>query len=209
MDVEGRGWDLRDAVIAAGVIAGVVFALVELTGSDIDTQAAQTGYTALAVVLFTAFGSAGVALTRWQPRFALFGLVSATLSLLSCGAIVVTLWNGESSIFGFGFGGTSGTVGGITVLLAITASAACVLLATVRSGEDSGTRLVRVAGIGALALFDALVVLAILDDNIDIGARVYALIATVYVIATAVLLTLRLLPTREEVPAPTGSSNRE
>jgi hypothetical protein len=201
MGVKSRGWDVRDVVIVAGVVAGVVFALIELTGSDLDRHAAQTGYTALAVVLFTAFGSVGLALTRWQPRFALFGLVTATLSLLSCGAIVVTLWNGES-IFGFGFGGTSGTVGGVTILLAITASAACVLLATARSGEDGGTRLVRVAGIGALGLFDALAVLAILDDGLDIGARVYALIATVYVVATAVLLVLRLLPTRGEAPAP-------
>jgi len=202
MDAGSRTWDLRDAVIAVGVIAGVVFALIELTGSDIDRQAAQTGYTALAVVLFTAFGSVGVALTRWQPRLALYGLVTATLSLLACGAIVATLWNGESSIFGFGFGGTSGTVGGVTVLLAITASAACVLLATVRPGEDGGTRLVRRAGIGALALFDALVILAVLDDGIDIGARVYAAVATVYLFATAILLVLRLLPTREEAPAP-------
>lgn len=202
MEARSRAWDLHDAVIVAGVIAGVVFALVALTGSDIDKQAAQTGYTALAVLLFTAFGSVGVALTRWQPHLALYGLVAATLSLLACGAIVAGLWNSESSIFGFGFGGTSGTVGGITVLLAITASAACVLLATARPGEDGGTRLVRGAGIGALALFDVLVILAVLDDGIDIGARVYAAVATVYLFATAILLVLRLLPTREEAPAP-------
>jgi hypothetical protein len=201
MAAEGRTWDIRDAVIVAGVIAGVVFALVELTGSDIDKQAAQTGYTAFAVVLFTAFGSVGLALARWQPRFALFGLVTATLALLSCGAIVASLWSSDSSLFGFGFGGSSGTVAGITVLLAVSTSAACVLLATACAGEDGGTRLVRIAGVGALALFDALVVLAILDDGIDIGPRVYAVVATVYVFGTAILLVLRLLPAREEAPA--------
>ncbi len=201
MEVGGRGWDVRDAVIAVGVLLGVVFALIELTGSDLDRHAAQTGYTALAVVLFTAFGSVGVALAHWQPRFAIFGAMTATLALLACGAMVVSVWNGEPSLFGFGFSGTSGTVSSVTDLLAIAGSAACVLLATVRPGKDAGTRLVRIAGIGALAFFVAIVVLQILDGGIDIGARVYAIIATVYVVATAVLLVLRLLPTRDELLA--------
>lgn len=200
MGVErGRGWGLRNAVIATGMVAGLVFILVELTGSDIDKQASQTGGVALAVVLFTAFGSAGVALAHWQPRFALFGAVTATLSLLACGATIVSTWDNGPFLLGFGFSGTSGTVGGITDLLAIATSATCVLLATFRPSEDGGTRLVRAAAIGALALFVALAILAIVDDGVDIGARVYAIIATVYVVATAILLVLRLLPTE---PAP-------
>ena len=200
MGVESRTWDLRDAVIAIGVIAGVVFALIELTGSDIDRQAGQTIYTALAVVIFTAFGSVGAALMHWQPRFALFGALTATLALLGGGATIVSLWNGGSLFFGLG--GTSGTVVGITVLLAISASAICVLLATVRPGEDGGTRLVRIAAGGALALLIGLAILAIVDHGIDIGPRVYALLATVYLFATAILLVLRLLPTREEALTP-------
>jgi hypothetical protein len=198
MDVERRGWDVRDLVIVIGVLAGVVFALVELTGSDVDIEAAQTGYTALTVGWFTTFGSVGLALAHWQPRFALFGALSATLSLLAGGATIASLWGQGSSGLGFGFGGTSGTVGGITIMLAISTAAACVLLATVRPGEDGGTRLVRVAAIGALALTLALAILAILDHSIDIGPRVYAILATAYVIGTTILLVLRLLPTREE-----------
>jgi uncharacterized membrane protein len=201
MDVTDRDWDIRDAVIAGGVIAGVIFALIELTGSGIDRHASQIGYSALAVVLFTAFGSVGIALVHWQPRFAMFGLVSATLSLLACGAIVASIWSGEPSLLGLEFGGTSGRVGAVTDLLAITASAACVLLATARLAEDGATRLVRIAAVGALMLFDAIVILAILDDNVDIGPRVYALISTVYVFGAAILLVLRLLPAREEAPA--------
>jgi hypothetical protein len=200
MDAENARWDLRDAVIAGGVLAGMVFALIELTGSDIDKQAGQTFYTGLAVVLFTSFGSVGVALARWQPRFALFGAVSSALSLLGAGATVVSLWNSGASPFGFGFSRTSGTVWGITVMLAISSAAACVLLATIRSGGDGGTRLVRAVAIGALTLIVTLVILAIAIDSIDIGARVYALTATAYVVATAVLLILRLLPTREDSP---------
>jgi hypothetical protein len=196
--VRGRGWDRRDSTIAAGVVAGLVFVLVELTGSDIDTHAAQTLSTALAVVLFTVFGSAGVALAHWQRRLALFGAVTATLALLALGATVVSIWNGGPSLFGFGFNGTGGTVGGITDLLAIASSVACVLLATVRPGEDVGTRMVRLVAIGALALFIALAILAIVDHNLGIGVRVYAIVATVFVVATAVLLALRLLPAGEE-----------
>jgi hypothetical protein len=193
---------LRDSVIAAGVVAGVVFVLIELTGSDIDKQASQVGGVALALVLFTVFGATGVALAHWQPRFVVFGAVTATLSLLACGATVILTWSSGPSLFGFGFSGTSGTVAGIADLLAITSSAACVLLATVRPGEDAGTRLVRVAAIGALALFVALAILAIVVDGVDIGARVYAIIAIAYVVGTAVVLVLRLLPSREDLPAP-------
>jgi hypothetical protein len=202
MGVEhGRGWNLRDLVIAVGVVVGLVFVSIELTGSDIDRQASQTLGTALAVILFTVFGAAGVALVHWQPRFALFGAVTATLSLLALGATVVSIWKNDAFLFGFGFGGTSGTVGGITVLLAIASSATCVLLATVRPGEDGGTRLVRIAAIAALALFIALAILAIVDHDVDIGSRVYAILATVYVVGAAVLLVLRLLPTGEDFPA--------
>jgi len=188
-------------MIAAGAVAGLVFVLIELTGSDVDRHAAQTLSVALAVVLFTAFGSVGIALAHWQRRFALFGTVTATLSLLALGATVVSVWNGGPSLFGFGFNGTSGTVGGITDLLAIASSATCVLFATVRPGEDVGTRLVRVVAIGALALFVGLTIVAIVD-SLDISSRVYAIIATIYVVATVVLIALRLLPIGEEAPAP-------
>jgi hypothetical protein len=197
----GRGWNLRDAVIAVGVVVGLVFVSIELTGSDIDRQASQTLGTALAVILFTVFGAAGVALAHWQPRFAMFGAVTATLSLLALGAAVVSIWKNDGFLFGFGFGGTSGTVGGITVLLAIASSATCVLLATVRPGEHGGTRLVRIAAIGALALFIALAILVIVDHDVDIGSRVYAILATVYVVGAAILLILRLLPAEEDFPA--------
>jgi hypothetical protein len=203
MELErGRGWDRRDLMIAAGVVVGLVFVLVELTGSRIDTHAARTISTALAVVLFTVFGSVGVALAHWQRRFALFGAMTATLSLLAFGATVVSVWNGGPSLFGFGFNGTSGTVGGITDLLAIASSAACVLLATVRPGEDVGTQWVRFVAIGALALFIVLAILAIVDHSLGISVRVYAIVATVYLVATVVLLALRLLPAGEEAPAP-------
>jgi hypothetical protein len=75
----GQGWSLRDGVIAAGVALGTVFALVELTGSDVDEEAAKTLYTAPAVVLFTIPGSAGVALAHLQPRYALFVYVIASV----------------------------------------------------------------------------------------------------------------------------------
>jgi uncharacterized membrane protein len=199
---EGKGWDRRDGVIAIGVIAGLVFILIELTGADIDKQASQTITTALALVLFTAFGSVGVALAHWQPRYALFGAVTAILSLLAVGATVASIWSSGPSLLGFGFGGTGGTAGGITDILAIACSASCVLLATVRPGENGRNQMVRVVAIGALALFIALAILAIVDRGVDIGARVYAIIATVYVVADVILFILRLLPDGEDSPAP-------
>ncbi len=199
--VESRDLDRRDAVVAGGVIAGLAFILIELTGSGIDRQAPQTIGTALAIVLFTSFGSVGVALAHWEPRFALFGAITAILSLLALGATIVSTWSNGPSLFLFGFSGTSGTVGGVTDLLAIACSAICVLLATVRPGEDGNSRVVRVVAVGALGLLIALAILAIVDRDIDIGVRVYAITATVYVVASAVLFILRLFPAGEDAPA--------
>jgi hypothetical protein len=194
----GSGWGVRETVIAVGTVAALLFVLIDLTGSDIDTHASQVGGIALAMVLFTVFGSAGVALAHRQPRFALFGAVTATLSLLAFGATVVLTWDSGPFLFGLGFGGGGGTAAGITDLLAISTAAICVLLATMRTGEDAGTKLVRVGGIGSLALLIALAILQILVHDVEIGARVYAILATVYVAATAVLLILRLLPLAED-----------
>jgi uncharacterized membrane protein len=193
-----RTWSARDAVIAAGTVAALLFILIDLTGSDIDRHASQVGSIALEMVLFTAFGFAGVALAYWQPRFALLGTTTAALALLAFGATAILTWDGGYILFGFGFSGDAGTVAGITDLLAIAASAICVLLATVRAGEDSGTQLVRIAAVGSLALFVALAILQILVDDVEIGPRVYAILATAYVAATAVLLILRLLPLAED-----------
>ncbi len=199
MNVErGRGWGVRETVIAAGAVAALLFVLIDLTGPNVDQHASQVGGIALAMVLFTVFGSVGVALAHWQPRFALFGAVTATLSLLAFGATAVLTWDSGPFLFGFGFGGDGVTAAGITDLLAFSTSAICVLLGTMRIGEDGGTKLVRVAAIGSLALLIALAILQILVHNVEIGARVYAILAIVYVSATAVLLILRLLPLAED-----------
>jgi uncharacterized membrane protein len=199
VNVEQSGsWGAREAVIAVGAVAGLLFILIDLTGSDIDRHASQVGAIALEMLLFTVFGSAGVALAYWQPRFALLGAVTAALALLAFGATAVLTWDSGPFLFGFGPSGDSGTVAGITDLLAISTSAICVLVGTTRFGEDGGTQLVRVAAIGSLALLVALAILQILVHDVEIGARVYAIIATVYVAATAVLLILRLLPLAED-----------
>src|SRR5207342_1114639 len=116
MNVEqSRGWGLRDTVIAVGVVAALAFILIALVGSDTDSEAARTLGTAFGVVLFTALGSIGIALAHWQPRFALFGAITVTLSLLACGAFIVSVLGDTPSPYGFsGYGGTSATVGTIT-----------------------------------------------------------------------------------------------
>jgi hypothetical protein len=176
------------------MVAALLFIVIALTGSDIDNAASQVGGIALEMLLFTVFGFAGIALAYWEPRFSLLGTGTAALALLGFGATAVLTWDSGSFLFGLGVGGDAATVAGITDLLAIATAAICVLVATVQDGEDGGTRLVRFAAIGSLVLLVALAILQILDDNVDIGPRVYAILATVYVAATAVLLILRLLP---------------
>jgi hypothetical protein len=195
----GRGgtWSARGAVIALGTLAALLFILIALTGSDIDDTASQVGGIAVEMLLFTSLGFAGVALAYWEPRFALLGTATATLALLGFGATAVLTWDSGAFLFGLGVGGDAATVAGITDLLTIATAAICVLVATVQDGEDGGTRLVRFAAIGSLVLLVALAILQILAHDVEIGPRVYAILATAYVAATAVLLILRLLPLAE------------
>lgn len=197
--------NLNGAVLAIAVLAGLFFVLVELTGSGSDAEISKTLSTALALLFFTILGSLGVALIRLQPRFALLGLVATTLALLAFGASVVSIWNNGSFGFGFGLGGTSSKVGGVTFILAIAASGACALLMTARPDDRGDVRLVRFAGIGALALFAGLAIVVIVDSAIHISGRAFAIVATVYVIAGALLLVLRLLQ-GDEHSAPSTES---
>jgi hypothetical protein len=184
-----------------GTVAVLVFVAVELTGSGADEHISQTAGTALATVIFTILGSVGVGFTRLQPRLALLGVVTGILSLLSFGAFVVSIWNQGIFGFGFGFGGTSAQVAWITLLLTFAGAAACALLATTRPEDEGGVRVTRLAGVAALAIFIGLGILEIVIPSTDIGDRVYAYLATVYVVATALLLILRLLPVGEDSPA--------
>jgi hypothetical protein len=193
---QGRDWDLKDVLIGAGVVVGLLFMLIALTGSDVDKESPQTMGTALTLLIFTILGSVGVALVRIQPRFTLLGMVTALLSLLSFGAIAVLIWS-DSSPFSFGFNGTSWKAAGITALLSFATASTSALLMTQRAEEGGRVLLVRQTGIGALALFVGLMILAIVDSAVDIGARVYAIIAVIYVIATVLSILLRLLPADE------------
>jgi hypothetical protein len=176
-----------------GAIAGLIFVLTQLTGTNADTQIAQTLYTVLATSFFMVLGSVGVALIRFRPRFSLLGAATATLSLLAFGAFVASIWSDGSFGFGFGFGGTSAKVAWITLLLAFATSAASALTLVVTDWGDNGFRIVGLAGIGALWLFVGLAILAIADSSVEISARAFAIIATVYVVAAAILLVLRLV----------------
>jgi hypothetical protein len=180
-----------------GTVAVLAFVAVELTGSGADEHISQTAGTALAMVLFTILGSVGVGFTRLQPRLALLGVATAMLSLLSFGAFVVAIWNQGVFGFGFGFSGAGAKVAWITLLLTFATAAACALLATVRPEDEGGVRVTRFAGAAALATFMGLGVLEIAAPSTDIGNRIYAYLATVYVVATALLLLVRLLPRRE------------
>lgn len=184
------------------VVLGAVFVLTQLTGSNVDEHVAQTIATVLVLLLFGALGTCGVALAHWQPRLAPLGIAAATLSLLAGGATIALTWSNTPSFFFLFFDGTSGKVAAIADLLALVSAAACMLLATRRPGEDGGTRLTRIAAVGSLAALVALAILLIVDNDVEIGARVYGVLGAVFAIASAALVVLRLLPLAEDPPAP-------
>jgi len=184
-------------VPVAGAVAGLVFVLTQLTGSDVDENAGRTLYTAVALVVFSALGAVGIGLARLQPRYGMLGAASATLSLLAFGAITVLTWTIDGLGFGFGPGETAIQAAWITAMLAFTTAGACgLILMTGDPDEEDDVRFTRLAGLTALTLLVALGILSIVDSDIEIGSRVYAILATVYVIGAIVALILRLLPRR-------------
>jgi catechol 2,3-dioxygenase-like lactoylglutathione lyase family enzyme len=200
---QGSAWDLRTTLIATGALGGLVFVLTQLTGSDIDRAAAHVGYTAYAMVVFTLLGTVGAALATLRPRFALLGAVTTILSLLSFGALLVLAWRDGDILFGFGAGDrTNAKVLEITVLVASAGAFASALLLLTRRGDGAGTMLVAGAGIAAIAVLAILAILAAADSDVEIEPRPLAIIATVYVLAGALLFLLRLLPSGATVSAP-------
>jgi hypothetical protein len=202
---QDRGWNLHRTLIAVAAVAGTVFILTQLTGKE-DGVVGQTVGTAYALAIFTVLGAAGAALARTRPRFALLGVTTVMLSLLSFGALVVTIW--KAGIFSPGLGGaeSSAKVMEITVLLAVMTATSSAMLLMTRPGESGTVLLVGLAGVGALALIVVLAILAIVDSIIEVSGRVFAIIATVYVLSGVLLFLLRLLPSDRPSQAVAGAA---
>jgi hypothetical protein len=202
---QDAGWKRRGVLTGVAAVATLVFILTQLTGGDSDLQLGRTLTTAYVMVIFTIMGTVGAALARSQPRFALLGVATAMLALLAFGALVASTWTSDHfGLFGFGFayGGTSAEVGDITLLLAVLAAAASALLLLRGAEEDGSSLLVALAGIGALVVVAGLGILAIVDSGVDVSERVYAIAATVYVVAGALLFLFRLLPSERPALRP-------
>lgn len=187
-----QGSNLRGALIAAASVAGIVFALTQLTGGDADESIGETVYTAFALVIFTVLGAVGAALTSSRPRLALLGLATVLLAVLAFGSLAISIWENGVFALGLGGGGSRSKVEGATVLLAITTSAASALLLMAPRDDDGSTVLVTLAGVGSLAALTVLGILAIVD--VEISGRVYAIFSIVYVLAAMLLMLFRLVP---------------
>jgi hypothetical protein len=205
---QDRGWNLHRTLIAVAAVAGTVFILTQLTGEE-DGVVGQTVGTAYALAVFTVLGAAGAALARTRPRFALLGVTTVMLSLLSFGALVVSIWKAGSFSVGVGGSESSAKVMEITVLLAVMTAASSAVLLMTRPGEGGTVLLVALVGVGALALILVLAILAIVDSSIEVSGRVFAIIATIYVLSGVLLFLLRLLPSDRPSQAATRADHAD
>jgi hypothetical protein len=162
-------------IAAWGLSLGAAILIVLILGGSEDVQA-KVGEASLLFLIFSINSLAGFLLIKRRPELTLLGGAAIGLSVAAYFVILDGIFS--HGLISTSETGSSGEAGGLLFVITLLTSQASMLLAF-RRDEDS--RLVNLAlsvGLIALAALAALAILAVAGT--DVGSKVYAILAVLY-----------------------------
>jgi len=179
------------AFVAAGILCAIAVIGIVAVMSDAEdgALAGKLIYATFVLTLFSLVSLAGVWLSVRRPALAWLGYLTVVTGLAAFALIVRKIWNGDS-LFDTGWELSSSAT-----LVALGLGQVSLLLGWVR--QSGPIRLIALAASAAIAALATLGVVATAFDDFEVSARVYGVLAIVYLLGIA-LLPLVVLGTRKE-----------
>jgi len=169
--------------VAAVLLCGIAVAatIAVLSAAEPENTILKSGSAAAALILLSPIGLAGIVLSVRRPSIAWFGYATTLVAFIAFILVTKQSWEGKGLLL-WSSDWEAPTIAFVTALACGQVS---MLLAWARSGS-----LVRGLGLGGSAVIVVLAVLIVLEilADIEIGDRVYGVLAILY------LLPLALLP---------------
>jgi peptidoglycan/LPS O-acetylase OafA/YrhL len=184
-----------------GVLCAAALVLIATigSGSELDETGGKAIGTAVALAFFSLTGVAGTNLARRRPRFALFGYLTAAVALAAFLAMMALVWSD-------GLTGDGWRIPVYLTIVAFGAGHASLLLGSQQPRDSEAVRLVRAGVILAIAMLCAMAIVEISSPGPDIGTRLIAVVAVLYLLGTILLPLLRRASPGP--PLAQGSSDR-
>lgn len=184
----------RVAFVTAAILCGIAVVGIVAVLSDAEDGAFADKLISAAFVLtvFSLVSLAGVLLSVRRPELAWLGYLTVAAGLAAFALIARKIWNGDS-IFDTGW-----EVPSSATIVALGLGQVSLLLGWVR--RTGPIRLIALAASAAIAVLATLGVLATAIDDFEVGARVYGVLAIVYLLGIA-LMPLIMLGVRQETEA--------
>jgi hypothetical protein len=179
--------------LVGGLCVSAAVAVVALLSGSFDDVHWRVIGTSLGFSVFTSTAAAGAALrSRTDARLRLLGNATAGVSLAALALLVAALWIEDVDWLWRGFG--------IAGLASLWTSHASLMLGALQPGDSAAVR--RLSAVSAVTLgvetaVGVLVLLEVLTDVSDAGARVLAALIVVTVLATVLAPILRRMSRAE------------
>jgi len=182
------------AFVAAGILCvlAVIGIVAVMSNAEDGALAAKLIYASLVLTVFSLVSLAGVLLSVRRPMLAWLGYLTVVAGLAAFALIARKIWNGD------GLFATDWEVSGSATLVALGLGQVSLLLGWVR--QSGPIRWIALAASAAVAALATLGVVATAIDDFEVSARVYGVLAIVYLLGIA-LLPLSMLGGKERTEA--------
>jgi hypothetical protein len=173
-------------IVAWGLSLGAAILIVLILGGSEDVQA-KVGEASLLFLLFSINSLAGFLLIKRRPELTLLGGAAIGLSVAAYFVILDSIFSHD--LISTSETGSSSDAVGLLFVITLLTSQASMLLAFRRDEDSPLVNLTLSVGLIALALLTALTILA--TTGTDVGAKVYAVLAVLYLLGALLPPCLR------------------